>query len=370
MIKDKNVLYICNYAANYSGNFIACLSRLAERLMIDNNVIFLFPSEAKNKEWLKNLPVKEENIYFCDFNMISLKNKCSYLSKKFKDKSMIVHTHFVDGLLLLPVKVNFKNIICHFHCTIYKSNNFLERALKKIVRNFIYKNIIIVGVSKSVTDDLKSYFRFNTCKCIVNAIDFQTLNNNSKEKKEIINNYNNKFFNVLLFGTNFITKGADIAINAINKLNNNSCVKYKLYITSHNIEETKKLVNDFTNNEFIEVIDVVENVKNLYDKVDVFIAPSRKEAFGYAVVESAYSDCQVIASDIPGQDTMKSVPGIIWVKKEDIESLKNGILEAYSNKVNNKVEKIKKEQKSYVIKNFSVNNWIEDNIYLYNQYIN
>jgi glycosyltransferase involved in cell wall biosynthesis len=106
----------------------------------------------------------------------------------------------------------------------------------------------------------------------------------------------------------------------------------------------------------------------LYDSVDLFISPSRKEAFGYAVVEAAYSKCQVLASNVPGQNTMMDIPGIYWVDLKDSESLKKAIEEAIIKKETNKIDEIREEQKKYVVKNYNIDKWVDANIKLYDTY--
>lgn len=48
----NKVIFVCNYAANYAGNFLASLNSLAKQLKKkQKKVVFIFPLEAKNKNW-------------------------------------------------------------------------------------------------------------------------------------------------------------------------------------------------------------------------------------------------------------------------------------------------------------------------------
>ena len=363
----KNLIYVCNFAANYSGNFIASISKLAENVMKNNQVFFLFPEGARNKKWLSKLPVPNSHLLFCTFGSEELNVICQKLSKDFSTKNTVVHTHFVDGEILSSVTSNFKNVVVHYHMTVpevFGPRSFFQ----KVKLNLIYKKVVVVGVSKAVTLDLKKYFPFCKHECITNAISFEDLEHNVKLFNPSIS-IDQDSFSILIHGTDFYGKGVDLAIKALDNIDPNMSSKCMLYITSHHTESAHKLVStlksSFAN---VRVLDVTEGVKKLYDSVDLFISPSRKEAFGYSVAEASYSECQVLASDVPGQNTMMDIPGIYWVDLKDSESLKKAIAEAFIKKETNKIGEIKEEQKEYVFKNYNIDKWVDANIKLYDTY--
>lgn len=363
----KNLIYVCNFAANYSGNFIASISELAKNILQNNQVFFLFPEGARDKKWLSKLPVSSSHILFCTFDYENLQAICKKLSKEFPAKDTIVHTHFVDGEMLRSVTSNFKNVVVHYHMTVPEvlgPRSFLQ----KLKQNLIYKNTVVVGVSKAVTIDLKKYFYFCKHECITNAISFEELEKNAKLLKSTPS-IDQDSFSILIHGTHFYRKGVDLAIKALESMEPNIRSKCMLYITSHNTESAHNLVSALGSSfENVRVLDVTEGVKTLYDSVDLFISPSRKEAFGYAVAEAAYSECQVLASDVPGQNTMMDIPGIYWVDLNDSESLKKSIEKAIIKKETDGIGEIKKEQKEYVAKNYNISKWVEANIKLYDTY--
>lgn len=65
---------------------------------------------------------------------------------------------------------------------------------------------------------------------------------------------------------------------------------------------------------------------------------------------------------------MKNVPGIIWVEKDNVESLKAAILTARENKEKGLVSQINQLQKDYVIKEFDISKWVAENLALYQKY--
>lgn len=367
-MRGISVLYICNYAADYSGNFIAALAKLACEQEKINDVYFLFPIQAKGKCWLNRLPNMEKSVRFSDFQPLELYKACKRLAADIKGQT-IVHTHFVENTGMLAVNLCFRYSICHYHMTVPERNT-LKRKIKCRINNLICKNTVLIGVSQPVTEDLQKYYKRNKCVCIPNAIDFESLESATSC------DWNPTFiikdsFAILIHGTHFYRKGVDIAVKAVRKINQDTGLRVKLYITSHHPNQTKEEIKALGDvGEYHEVIRVVENIKDLYDCIDVFISPSRQEAFGYAVAEAAYSKCQVVATDVPGQNTMRDIPEIQWVEAENIDGLTSAILKAIENQQKGNVSQIKEKQKTYVKKHYDVANWVTNVMMLYRKVLN
>ena len=63
----KRVIYVCNFAANYCGNFLSSLYNIANKLYEkQSEVSFVFTDNAINKDWEVNLD--QFNIEYTDFN--------------------------------------------------------------------------------------------------------------------------------------------------------------------------------------------------------------------------------------------------------------------------------------------------------------
>lgn len=367
-MEGKNILYICDYAAAYSGNFIASLSALTESVQENNRVYFLFPSEARKYAWTKNLPVPEDHIFWCEFSVRSLMTACRHLRKLLGNNNTLVHTHFVGDWFLLAVRFFFPNVICHYHMTVPEITSVMKK-LKQMVRWIIYHGIVIVGVSDPVTADLKKYFLKADCVSIPNAIDFQMLEKCSEGRPLPETFTDRDRFCILIHGSDFFRKAVDLAARAVQELERETQYDLSLYVTSHDTEYAESVLRELCGEApNIHVLAPIENIKSLYDRVDLFISPSRLEAFGYAVVEASYCGCQVAASDIPGQNTMKGVPGILWFEKEDVQGLKHAILQALENSRSGEAARIKEAQRAYVAREFRVETWVDRNLDLYDRF--
>lgn len=367
IVEKYNVLYICNYAADFSGNFIASLSKLAsEALKKYNGVYFLFNNAAKDKSWLCLLPVPKDHIFFSAFDFRSLNAKCQQLNKLLRDTPTIVHTHFVEQFGILPVRLHFKRILVHHHMTAPNLIKF-RHYVKRLLLMLLYCNLTIIGVSEAVSEDLQKYYKLSQCMCITNAIVFDHL------EKCAISTSNPHFltgtsFRILMHGSHFDRKGVPLAICALEKLDPQYRDKCVLYVTCHDLAHTEQLIADCGSSfSHIRPIAVVEDIKNLYDSADLFISPSSSEAFGYAVAEAAYSKCQVLASDVPGQNTMKDIPSILWVASDNPESLCHGIMTAIYRALSGETIRYKQAQREYVAAHYGIDQWINQIVKLYQE---
>lgn len=366
-MKGYNVLYICDYAAQYSGNFIPCMAALAEAASKQNQVFFLFPCEAKGKDWLNNLRINPQNIFFCDFAPKNLFLYCRKLAAELGNAPILTHTHFVDGWCLMAVRLVFSNHVFHYHMSVPEEKK-LDKKIKKVVKNLIAHNSVIIGVSKTVSQNLKRYYKNNPVICVSNAVDFDRLEAISAAYP-MPQCIDKETFSILIHGTNFWVKGTDIAVRAVEALNREGLCSCKLYTTSNDIPNTAKMISDIsTDNEHMCIIPVREDVINLYNSVDLFISPSRQEAFSYSIVEACHSNCQVVSSDIPGPDSLKDIPCVQWIEPDNVDSLKKSILTAISNKASGVDKDMKRTQKQYVVNKYNVAPWVQSVLDVYDTY--
>lgn len=318
---EDTVIYIANYAANYGGNFIRSLRVLAE---IRGGVsVFLFPEGAKVKSWVSELEGHE--VLFASFSGRGFHEACEGLAVRY-GKSALVHTHFVEGLHLAQVLRTFKRVVCHQHMAIDAPADWrgaVKALAKRLIYGSFYSKAKFVAVSKPVAESLSALYPNVAIKCVPNAIDFSRYDENAA--RSIARPHTP--LRALIFGTHFERKAVDVAIDACERLT--SCGReVMLAIPTHNIADAVGKVEALKGGvpSWVHIVPVTEDVASLYDSADVFLSPSRSEAFGYAVVEAAYMGCGVVASDVPGQNSLKDIVGIQWVNPEDPDGLADAML--------------------------------------------
>ncbi|WP_278853216.1 glycosyltransferase family 4 protein [Gordonibacter pamelaeae] len=359
------VLFVVNLASEYGGNIMACIKGVSRRLKQSGaEVYYLFPYEASGRAWLSDLD--QESVSFADFGRFSLFNELIIQRKKLGRKT-IVHAHFLITIQIATIRLLFPKVVNHFHMT--ASTLPASVSWKEVFRRIVYRSVTTVAVSPAVASDLRERFSLNSgqCVCILNAVDFSA----SRMKNRIgcsrvaaMRGAARGIFLVGMFGTHYECKGVDIAALALNELGGS----YKLEVLSHDVEATRKKLDKLClEDAYIEVRPVVEDVGSFYGSIDLFISPSRAEAFCYAIVEAAWSGCQVAASLVPGQDCLKAIPGSIWFEPENPMALAEAIAAAQLSQMRGELHETACKQRAFVERTYSLETWIKQIIALYDE---
>ena len=308
-----NILHICDYTAPYRGNFIDSLASIGQ---FHENVktFYLFPNRAKDNpdtlSWISELNATQKVAYVQEKNILA---NAALLAKIIRrNKIGCIIRHFSDNRIDLLVKLLFngKHVIRFFHSRLAISNS----AIKQCIRRFLWKNNKLVGVSDSVADELRTAFPDYYVTTIFNAINFERLN-----KIDMLSC--NDRISLMMMGWDRETKGVDLAIRACEKLQKE--YEFVLRIVSgRDAELTRNMIKDIlgTSVDWIEILPPTNNVGTYYAANDIFLSPSRHEAFGYANVEAAYSENSIVLTRVGGQSQLK-IEGAYWVEPNNVEDL-------------------------------------------------
>lgn len=349
----NKVIFICDYCADYGGNFLSSFCFLANKLLSKGiEVYFIFPKEAEYKQW--EVDISPFNIIYCEFNNQSIiKSVNSCLNK---DDSVIIHLNFLSSLLLIKLKKKVKNkakYVFHQHMAV---NFGLKQIIKGIIlRLYAPRNTAFIGVSPKVYTDVQREVGKRKSYLVLNAIDLKRLDHDST---------NSDSSNILIFGTDFTRKGVDLAIKAIQKSSISSACK--LLVITHNVKEANKLILDRCGviPDFVKILPPRQDVEELYHEAFLFLSPSRLEAFGYAGVEASYSGDQVIISNIPGQNVLSAIPGVKTVPSENVQQLRLEIIKAYKHRCDDR-EDINTKARKYIDNHFSLEHWADSILRIY-----
>ena len=192
---------------------------------------------------------------------------------------------------------------------------------------------------------------------IENAICFERL------QEEGLLPRNNRI-SLLTMGYNLDVKGTDLALNVTNKL----CGKYnvQLYIIVGAHKEELLAYIDKTFGcvpTWVTLLPAVENIATYYNNTDIFLSPSRKEAFGYAVVEAAYCEKSIVASRVGGQAEL-DIDGVYWCESENLSDLYEKTELAIQQLQKPEIVANKEKVKEYIQNRYSLARWSEDVIQL------
>lgn len=281
------------------------------------------------------------------------------------DENTILYTHFLNLKSLLAVKSALKNKQCTLviqeHMRVDFEEDQTRRGLAGSAKSFLKSKLYkyagdgcrLIGVSDAVYSDLCSLCGSRDTYLVRNAISTERLDGHRENILSL-----DSARDVVIFGTHFDRKGVDVALRAVIKARNG----LRLVVLTHREDDAIERLDEVESEwrDFCVVKHVVEDIACVYDHALCFISPSRSEAFGYAVAEAAYCDAQVIASDIPGQNSMKCIPGIQWVSSEN--ELAEALVNCYEmNRDRPKeLEEQKQAQRAYIHEHFSLDKWCDE----------
>lgn len=355
-----NILHICDYAAAYRGNFIESLDLLDKKLKESGDkIIYAFPQRIKSRDdrWFERLAQHSPVYYYDPAFFKQIKTFKKILNEQNID---IVHTHFTDNATDLCVKLacGSKNII---KVKNYESRYGISGTVKKIAAKLIYKNWHAIGVSRSVDEEISAFNPFLSHRYINNAVYFKRLD--SFAPIEDISFADGSIVCFML-AYNYLLKGADLALDAISKLRD----KYDIYLmvsVPSNLEKIKEqIIKQFGEiPEWVKLVPPRNDIAAYYNISDIFLSPSRREGFCYAIVEAAYCKTTVIASDCEGQLCHAAQNlDILWFKNKDADSLKKSIEKAIP-LIDD--ESLKEKNKNLAVKNYDIGKWVNSVIEAY-----
>lgn len=301
---------VCNYAPDYAGNFMVSLKSLEKAALEQdesNEMIYVFPSSAREKKWILDLKNKNKVFFISDGRI----NGNLELLKICKDNHVdIIHTHFY-GLITgcLVGWFTKTKVVHHFHNTWDKQSLF-KHYLSLFLSTSVDK---LVGCSKAVFDTLMDAgFPSKKASYITNRIDFNRLDMSNNP-----NPFSNEKNNLLILGTDFYRKGVDCALNAIKPI----AEKYNLclQIVTHTHQETKDLVEKVMGKlpQWVNICNPTETIGDYYRASKIFLSPSEAEGFCYAVHEAIYCNCMVLKTDIPAMTYGLQHEDVITLSKRE-----------------------------------------------------
>ncbi|MBQ3504703.1 MAG: glycosyltransferase family 4 protein [Oscillospiraceae bacterium] len=345
----SNILHICDYTAPYRGNFIDSLESI-EKYHENIKNYYLFPRRACDNpdtlKWINELNCGDTVAYIQKERILENAWLLLHIIKTHNICRII--RHFSDIRVDVLVKSLFKgkNVTRFFHSRLAISKSPVKHFFRKLLWN---KNEL-VGVSDSVSEELREAFPGFSVTSIVNAINFDRL--------DVIEPFQrSEKICLMMMGWDHGTKGVDLAIKACEKLRN----KYEFVlriVSGRNADPIREVIKSILGEmvEWIEILPPNNNVGTYYATSDIFMSPSRHEAFGYANIEAAYCENSIILTKVGGQSQLL-IEGAYWVEPNNVDDLADKI-EVAINELN-KPERIaqRAQVKEQVQRIYSLKEW-------------
>jgi glycosyltransferase involved in cell wall biosynthesis len=238
-----------------------------------------------------------------------------------------------------------------------------------------YVTMLLCDETILVADMLKEDYRFmpflkNKINVIHNGINSFRADAKEHARHEILGGKQDKKHVLFSLSELHPNKGIDVAIKAISLLPQS--VRDELYYAVAGSGEDKtKLENQIAElnlQNTVSLLGFIDNGKRLLSGADLFLLPSRKEAYPYALLEAGAIGLPIIATSVGGiPEIIHDMQNGILVHKENPRELAEAILYMLENKT--KKREFGQEIKRTVQNFFSLENMLRDTMEVYGKII-
>lgn len=373
-MKKKNVLFVVD--ERRMGGVSILLEDILNTINIENYNIDILVLH-NNGEMLTNIP-KEVNLIFgtkyfdaIDYTIsevIKSKNlKCIYHKfkvildmktgniknciirerKKILNKKYDVEIAFKDGFTALFTAFGDSTKKIHWLHYEYKKTN-PNGKYDKLFKNVLPMFDEIIAVSDGVRDAFNNLYHLeDKTRVINNLVDTKKIINKSKEVSDI--KLSNKDINIVSVGRLHLQKGYDLLINVINKLNIKNIIpknfKLRIYGDGPQKNELERLIKEYRLTDKIFLSGKVYNPYKYIKDSDLFILPSRYEAFGLVIIESMILGIPVLATKNHATDQIINNKVNGYITENSFQGLYDGLEYLLENI--NELKKYKENLKKY-----------------------
>ncbi|MBP1889142.1 glycosyltransferase involved in cell wall biosynthesis [Clostridium moniliforme] len=313
----KKICFIISGIA-YSGAEIVLNRYIKDNLDIEPIFIIIYKDKNVKNKFIEEYGSNRVFSLNINYNKNLIRFMPDYISKEVNEKitpiickvnpDIIYCNNTVEAMLMNKyIKKNSLKSIAHIHD--------MKRNFKSIItRNFISKSLNEYDVVINVSKANKESWGIKKSVVVYNGLDKEYL---KKDKK--INGINNIGF----VGSLIKRKGIDLILNSIPslvKLGFNVHIAYSSYDYKYykKLNELRKI---YTNNIIIYENLKPDEIKKIYDKIDLLIVPSRQDPLPTVVIEAMARGTIVIGNNIDGIPEMINNKEMLFEKKGLIDKI-------------------------------------------------
>ena len=339
-----NVLIAADYRTPCSGNFIASLLELAERMRdAGNNTYFLFPDNGNGGyTWSKWLEDNGFSVWLIDMD-IHEDEKVAFLERIVSENKIdLIHSHFgFCHRILLTRQKELRNIkfLVHDHMDFSPEDNLQKQKLRTLMWSVLYR-IKGIGIVSVMERKHKSYLLTSKKRnwYVPNGLSLRRnvpSELSRKERRQQLGIEEDHKL-CLFLGWDMYRKGLDIAVKAVTELHQRD-PRIHLGLVGfgdHPAERSLQWIRERTGVEpvcdWIHFFPSSEDMFSYHRAADVYLSASRKEAFSYGILEAISQNTSVVVSDIEGTSWAKAYDKCLCYPVEDASACANTIAAALS----------------------------------------
>ena len=254
-----------------------------------------------------------------------------YIKKQMKDELFDTAVIYSDRVAEITVKaINAKRYLMFYH----------HGAMRKEYHDYYgyKKSDKIISVSENIAEKLKVYRKKYAKKIVTvnNVIDIDSIIEKSKESIEN-GLFSENNFNIVSCGRFAKEKGFDLAVEACRLLveNNHKNINWIFIGDGPQRESIEKQIALYGLENYIKLIGMKKNPYPYIARADLFVQPSRVEAFGLTIAEAMVLGVPVLSTQTDGAKEIFAVKDNGSLCKVSGEDIFKG------------VQKLKKERQKY-----------------------
>ena len=240
-----------------------------------------------------------------------------YIKKQMKDERFDTAVIYSDRVAEITVKaINAKKYLMFYH----------HGAMRKEYHDYYgyKKSDKIISVSENIAEKLKVYRKKYANKIVTvnNVIDIDSIIEKSKESIEN-GLFSENNFNIVSCGRFAKEKGFDLAVEACRLLveNNHKNINWIFIGDGPQRESIEKQIALYGLENYIKLIGMKKNPYPYIARADLFVQPSRVEAFGLTIAEAMVLGVPVLSTQTDGAKEIFAVKdngSLCKVSGEDI----------------------------------------------------
>jgi len=365
-VKDRSILQVTNYAAQYAGNFVPSLVCLEKSLaQIGLRQVYVFPESARAYRWAAALEATGHRLLYLPFGLVTETAALTGLAQR--ENCAIVHTHFnrLDVAAWLAVRCGLgyqhvPQLVWHAHSGGAVARTPLRMLKDSIKLKWMARSVRIVGVSEAVKTELVTRgCPPSRVQVIRNGIDLLRIDGAAQSKEDACSEFG---FDpceslVVAMGWSPFIKGVDILVKAVSYLQASGRVRLVL-VGGDRLQAMLGEQFGLRRPDWLTVIAPTEDLPKMYYAADVFVSASRCEGFPYSVAEAVAAGVPVVCTDIPGLAWAREIPSVSFVAPQDSEAMAEEILSTIRWPVAPRQERVKKSA-AIVRTRYSADVWAE-----------
>ena len=259
---------------------------------------------------------------------------------------------FKDSFIVLLAKIFRKKIIFHLHGKGIKKYYYQKNFLVQLYYKYIFKNVSIIHLSKSLLFDIKIFKSLNSVHILNNGVEVI-------DKYRLPSNVNQRIN--LLFLSNLIeSKGVKVLLESVNILKEEYSQKFHVnFVGNFGSEELKDYFMDYIKTKKIENLVSYHGPRygveknEILSKNDIFILPTFNDCFPLSLLEAMQFSLPLISTSegaIP--DILIDGKNGFLVKRKDSKDLAQKIKIFLENE--DLVYKMSKNSRKIFLENYTL----------------